>query len=237
MNAMELLRGALGLTNAVGVDQTLSADEITDSLRVLNDLIEDWSTQGLAVYGQANQTFSTVAAQATYTIGIGGNWATTRPVRINTPGYSTIQGVTFPCVEITRAEYDTITNKAQPRAYPDYYLYVNEYPLGLVTLWPVPDAVTPITFSIDRVITAVPTAATALSFPPGYTKAFKYALGVELAPMFGKSITSYPDVAAIAAITLGNIKRANTSQKKRVMMSDPAYSDSWHYGGGDWRSG
>ena len=233
MTAMDLLRDALGLTNAVGVDQTLKAEETTYCLRVLNDLIEDWSTQNLAVYGQANQTFNTAAGQATYTIGAGANWVTTRPVLISSPAYSVIQGVSFPCVSITQGEYNMIADKQQARAYPDYYLYVNEFPLGLVTLWPVPDAITQITFSIERVLTAVPTAATTLSFPPGYKKAFTYALGIELAPVFGKKIVNYPGVIKIAADTFGNIKRAN--KKLRVMTVDPMYSDSGH--GGSWRTG
>src|SRR4051812_40459978 len=85
--ALQLIRDALGLTNAVGVDQTLTADETSDCLRVLNDLIEDWSTQNLAVYGLGDQTFNTIANQATYTVGAGADWVTNRPVRINEPAY------------------------------------------------------------------------------------------------------------------------------------------------------
>jgi hypothetical protein len=231
-----LIRDALGLTNAVGVDQTLTADETTDCLRALNDLIEDWSTQSLAIFGLGTQAFNTVVAQATYTVGVGGNWNTNRPVRINGDAYSTISGATFPCASITQAEYDEIPVKAQTQSYPDAYLYVTEYPMGLVTLWPVPSAVTPVTFSMDMLIDSVPTAATVLNFPPGYLKGFKYALAVELAPMFGKRLSDYPGVVAIAERTLGNIKRANMSQKKRIMRSAPEYSDS---GGGpvSWERG
>lgn len=225
-SASQLIQDALALTNAVGVDQTLTAAETTDALRILNDLIEDWSTQTLAIYGLANQTFNTAAGQATYTVGVAGNWNTNRPVRINADAYSTIQGATFPCVPITQAEYDSISIKTQQQEYPDYYLYVNEYPLGLVTLWPVPSAVTPITFSMDMLLQSVTNAATVLEFPPGYMNAFKYALAVMLAPSFGSKIRDYPDVVAIADRSLGNIKRANSKNKQRVMRSDPIYSDA-----------
>ncbi len=210
--ALQLIRDALALTNAVGADQTLTADETADGLRALNDLIEDWSTQNLAVYGLADQAFNTVANQATYTVGVGGNWATNRPVRINDPAYATVQSVTFPYNSITQRDYDLISYKSQPGGGTDLnqvYLYVNEYPLGLVTLWPVPDSIFPITFSVDLIIDSVPTAATVLEFPPGYMKGFKYALAVELAPIFGKRMVNYPDVQSIANKTLGNIKRAN----------------------------
>lgn len=214
--ALTIIEDALGLTNAVGVDQTLTADETSDCLRKLNDLIENWSTQTLAVYGQANQTFNTVATQATYTIGSGGNWATVRPVRIHEPAYATVSGVTFPYVSVNQAEYNLIDYKAQPGGGTDdgqVYLYVNEYPLGLITLWPVPNAVIPITWTIDRVITQVATAATVLTFPPGYVDAFVNNLAVRLAPLFGKQAS--PDVKEAAKTSLADIKRAN---KQPVML-------------------
>jgi hypothetical protein len=232
--ALQLWRDALGLTNAVGVDQTLTAAETEDCLRVLNQLIDSWSTQNLAVFGQANQSFNTVVGQAVYTIGAGANWDTVRPVRIHDQAYSTYQGVSFPCVKITQEEYNGIPLKTQQQEFPDYFLYVNEFPLGLVTLYPVPSAIVPVTFTIDRVMDGVLSAATVLSFPPGYLRAFRYALAVELAPWFGKKITDYPEIVNLAATTFANIKRTN--KKPRVMKVDPAFSDGGH-AGGDWRTG
>jgi len=234
--ALQLIQDALGLTNAVGTDQTLTANEAADCLRKLNDLIEIFSINSLAVYGLGNQTFNTVNGQGVYTVGAGGNWNTNRPVRINGNAYSTINGATFPCVSITQGEYDEISNKAQAQQYPDCFLYVNEFPMGLVTLWPVPNAITPVTFSMDMLINSVPTVATTLEFPPGYMMAFTYKLGIMLAPLFGKKIVNYPDIVKIANDSFGDIKRSNMSQKKRVMRCDPAYSDSGS-GAGDWQSG
>lgn len=230
--ALTIIEDALGLTNSVGTDQTLTADETSDCLRKLNDLIDNWSTQTLAVYGQANQTFNTVANQATYTIGTGGNWVTTRPVRINDPVYATVSSITFPYYSITQAEYNLIAYKTQAGGGTDdgqYYLYVNEYPLGLITFWPVPNAVIPITLSIDRVLTQAATAATSLSFPPGYVDAFVNNLAVRLAPLFGKQASQ--DVKDAAKQTLADIKRAN--KVTPVLRFDPAITGD-QYGTGWW---
>lgn len=228
---LQIARDGLSLTNAVGSDQILTADEAAEVLRVFNDLVEDWSTQDMAVYGQANQTFNTVAGQKVYTIGVGGNWVTTTPVvRINDPAYSTISGVTFVCTSMTQGEYNSIAYKDQPQQFAYRYLFVNEYPLGLITLYPVPNAVTAMTFSIDQVLTKATTVGQTITFPLGYAKAFKYALGVEMAPVFGKRITNYPDVVAIARETFANIKRTN--KRARVMVIDPAYGDTYYNRGG-----
>jgi len=218
--AQQIIEDALGLTNAVGSDETLTSDEVAEGVRAFNDLLELFSTRNLAVYGQANQTFNTAIGTATYTIGTGGTWNTTRPERINDPAYSTVNGVTYPCTSMTQGEYNLIGYKAQTMTWPLRYLYVNEFPLGIVTLWPVPSAVTPVTFSIDRVLTAITSAGASISFPPGYAMVFKYKLAVMLGDSFGVDISKFPDVVATANSTFADICRAN---KKRVLMSyDPA---------------
>lgn len=204
-----LIRQALALTNAVGVDQTLTADELSDCLSVLNDIYEDLSNQNLAVLSTPNQTFSTVAGQAVYTIGTGGNWNTVRPVRINDPAYCTYQGVDFPVRSWSQEEYNLVGLKTQQQPIVQRYLFVNDFPLSYVTLWPVPSGVVSITLSIDNVLVNIASAATAISFPPGYAKLYKYKLGVELAPLFGKVASD--DVKKIAVETLANIKRVNKS--------------------------
>lgn len=218
--AQQIIEDALALTNSLGVDQTPTADEVSDSLRAFNDLLEIFSVNNLAVYGQANQTFNTVSGTSVYTIGSGGTWNTVRPVRINDPCYSVVSGTTYPLVSINQQEYNMIVNKAQTQSYPACYLYVNEFPLGLITLWPVPSAITPVTLSIDRVLTAISSAAASLSYPPGYAMAFKYRLAVMLAPMFSKRLSEYPDVVSIANSSFAAICRAN--QKKILLQYDPA---------------
>lgn len=233
--ALQIITDSLMLSRAVGVDQTLTALEVSDSLRTFNDLVEILSTENLAVYGQANQTFNTIANQKVYTIGPAGNWNTVRPVRIGPYAYSSLpvgaaQPASFPCISITQDEYNLISSKDQTQEYPDVFLYVNDNPLGIVTLWPVPSQVTPITFTIDRVLTQSATAATVITFPPGYAHMFKYNLAPMLAPYFGKQVD--PEVQAEAVRSLADIKRAN--KRPRVMRYDPALSSRRGYI--DWRN-
>lgn len=224
--AIELFREALSLTNSVGQDQQLTAQEAQDCLSIANDRLEEWSTQSLAIYGLDNQTFSLIPSQGQYTIGPGGDWNTVRPIRINEPAYTVINGVSFPCVNIPLDQYNLISVKGQQQQFPFYYVFLNENPLAIIKLWPVPSTVLPITFSIDRVLTSLASLTTVLSFPPGYKQALKYQLAVDFAPMFGRNLADYPTVVETAKTAFGNIKRANQSQKKRVMRSGIEYSDA-----------
>jgi hypothetical protein len=51
------------------------------------------------------------------------------------------------------------------------------------------------------------TLATSLTFPPGYLRAFRYNLAVELAPEFG--VEPSPTVVRIAMTSKRNLKRIN----------------------------
>ncbi len=215
ITAYDLIAGALRLNGAIASGETPTADEANDSLNSLNDIIEDWSTETLTVYGQATETFNTIGGQADYTIGPAGNWNTVRPIRIN-GGYCRYQGVDFGLIVVGQGQYDLIPLKTQQQPIVQELLYVNDNPLGLITLWPIPSEVVQITIDTDRVLTSVPNTATSIVLPPGYLKALRWALAVETAPEYGRPIT--PDMLRIATDAKGDIKRAN----KRMMVSNLA---------------
>jgi hypothetical protein len=237
--AIKLIRSALGVTNAVGVDQELTADEITGALEVLNDILEQWSTDSLTLWSTTNNTFMTVAGQKVYGIGPTGDWVASRPERIVLDAYTSLPigsatPQSFPCTMISQQEYNDIAVKDQQNQFALRYLYVNEFPNGLLTLWPVPNVAAPFTLSFDRILTQITNAGASISYPQGYAKALKMTLAVELAPYFGKQAS--PDVKQIAQQAYADIKRANKTQK--VLQFDRATQNrrGWPRGGyiGGW---
>ena len=208
----QLITASLRLSGAVAVDETPSADEFNDGILALNDLLETLSTENLAVYGSATETFATVAAQALYTIGPAGNWNTTRPVRISGSPYCTFNGVDFPIDQIGQGEYDAIGLKTQQQPIVEKLLYVNDNPLGKITLWPVPSGIVNITLNTDRVLVNVTDTATVMTYPPGYLLMFRYMLATMLCGGYGIPVP--PDVAAIATSARANVKRANKLKRR-----------------------
>jgi hypothetical protein len=225
ITAGELIKSSLRLIGAIGTSEVPTADEFTDALNALNDLLETWSTQNLAVYGSADVTFNTVAGTATYTIGPTGAWVTDRPVRINDAPICTFGGVDFPINLVGQGDYDLIPLKTQQQPIVEQMLYVNDSPNGRITLWPVPSSVVAITMNIDRVLTQVANTATVLSFPPGYLLAIRYNLGILLAPDYGRQVA--PEVISVAQSSFANVKRANKVKRTAkydsgLCGSDPA---------------
>src|SRR6266702_5149198 len=217
-----LVRSSLRLIGAIATGETPTADEMNDGLSSLNDLLEILSTSNLAVYGSAVETFATVATQALYTIGPGGNWNTARPVRIAGDATCTFNGVDFPVEQIGQGEYDSSGLKTQQQPIVEKLLYVNDNPLGRITLWPVPSGIVNITLNTDRVLTAVTDVNTAMIFPPGYLLMMRYALAILMAPDYGIAVS--PEISSVAASSLASIKRAN--KVKRQSTFDGALVDS-----------
>lgn len=202
----DLIRSSMRLIGAIATGETPTADETADGLLCLNDLLENWSTESLSVWGSSNQTFSLVPGKTTYTIGPAGDWVAPRPQSID-DAYMAFSGVDFPVAIISQSQYNGISIKTMAQPITERLLYVNEDPLGVVTVWPVPTQAAPITLSMGRVLSTPVSATDVLTGPPGFLKALRYCLAVEFAPEFG--VDANATVLQVAADAKGDYKRAN----------------------------
>lgn len=214
--ALDLLKSSLRLLNAIAVGETPTAAETQDGLTVLNDLLETWSTENLTVYTTDDQVFSLVPGQATYTLGPTGNWNGLRPIQIAS-AYTRYQGIDFPLAEVTDERYNLIPLKSQPGQIPVFFRFDADFPLASVTLWPVPNQATQITLTCNKQFTTGVTSASVIAYPPGYSRALRYALAVDIASEFQVPLPQL--VSDIARESKAKIKRANI--KPQIAISDP----------------
>ena len=212
--ALDIIKTAMRHIGALATGETPTADEASDGLQALNDVLETWNLEGMMVYSGLVLPFVTVAGQSTYTIGTGGNWNTPRPIRIS-DAYCTVNGTDFPIEIIGLSEYDGISLKTQQQSIVERLVYVNDYPLAKVILWPVPASVITVSLDSDTILSSIATTATAISLPPGYQRALQYATAVELTAQYGNSI----DVTRQAQATKALVKRAN--RQPQIMSFDP----------------
>ena len=220
--ALELINSSLRLATVLASGETATADEAADGLKSLNDILENWSLENLTVWQGDNEQYSLTPGTSSYTIGPGGTFNATRPIRIGL-SFIRINGADFPIEQWSLDEYNSVAVK-NIGGIPERFVYLNEYPLGQIILYPVPATASTLFLNTDRVLTFPVTLATQLAFPPGYEKALRYTLATNLAPEYGVAVS--PAVASIAVSSKADIKRAN---KKRVvaaydstLMGEPA---------------
>ena len=203
----DLIPSALRRAGVIASGEPATADEINDSLYVLSDVLESLSAERLAVWAARNQTFSTVPGQQQYTIGAGGNFNTPRPLAI-VDAYCTFNGVDFPIDIVDQLKYNTIPLKNVQQPIVERLLYVPEFPLGVITLFPVPQQAMPLVLTCASPLVQQNVALTdVLTGPPGFAKMIRLVLALELCGEFQLS----PDATlpGLASDAKADYKRTN----------------------------
>lgn len=217
----DLIKGSLRLIGAIATGETPPAEELNDGLDALNDMLDSWSLENLLVYQRVRTTHTLTVNDATYTIGSSGDINTTRPVRIEKAAILDVAAnpdIELPVKIIERDEYAEIVTKDLTATYP-WELYVNYgSPLTTLTLYPVPSAANTLVLYHWQPLTTYSSLSTTLALPPGYNRALRYNLALELAPEYGREPSAL--VFERAVESKHNLKRINTVE--HFLKADPA---------------
>jgi hypothetical protein len=194
----------------------IDGNEAIAALDALNFMLQSWSDDGLLVPFRTIESFSLVVGQASYTIGTGGNFSTTRPDIINDIWYRDANNIDVMLKEITRKQYDEFPLKTQ-QGIPCYYFYDTQYPLAKLYIYPTADTANTLYIDSEKPFTALTSTASTINLPGQYNEAIIYNLAVRLAPEYGYPLTD--DVRALAMQTLSGIRSLNA--KTQVSDFDP----------------
>jgi hypothetical protein len=210
MTARDLITAALRRLGVVGAGETPQADDVTDALDRLNDLVDAWGTERLTIYQTVRSTWALTPNVATYTIGPSGDCNIARPVWVEDLRFQdTSQSPTLemPLSPLTTDAWAAVPQKALTSTYPTSYYWTPAYPQATVTFWMIP------TSSTLQGVIYVPTAVTefglndTISLPPGYRRALRDNLAVELAAEF--TVQPAPTLLQSAQLSKADLKRAN----------------------------
>ncbi len=223
LSASTLITGALKLIGALSQGETAQPEDLNDGLVRLNELIDGWGTERLMVPSTTRTVFTTSANVGSYTIGPGGNINQAWPQSIDEAGYLYLAGtstVEIPMDVLTYDTYRTIPQKDQTNSLPYslYYDHAYQSGLGTITLWPIPSTATDIAIYHRSVLSQFAGLSVTYAFPPGYAKALRYNLAVDLAPDYSKEPSNA--VMRGAMESKANVKRANFVPLEREC--DPA---------------
>jgi hypothetical protein len=207
--AADQINGALRLLGVLAEGETPSASVSQDSLTALNQMIDSWNTERLAVFCTQDQIFTWPANFATRTLGPTGNFVGNRPVLIDDATYfrDAATGVSYGIKLINQQQYDGIAVKTVTSTYPQVMFVNNTFPDITMTVYPVPIKPLEWHFISVQELSEPANLATTLAFPPGYLRAFRYNLACEIAPEFG--VEPSPQVRRIAMYSKRNLKRIN----------------------------
>lgn len=207
--AGDQINGALRLLGILAEGETPSAETSQDALTALNQMVDSWNTERLAVYSTQDQVFSWPPNILSRTLGPTGDFVGNRPILMDDATYfkDPSNGISFGIKLINQQQYDGIAVKTVTSTYPQVMWINMNYPNIEMYVYPKPTKVLEWHFiSVDE-LTQPATLATELYFPPGYLRAFKYNLACEIAPEFG--VEPSAQVSRIAMASKRNLKRIN----------------------------
>ena len=210
-SAGDQINRALRLLGILAEGETPSAATSQDALVALQQMVESWNTERLAVFSTQDQVFLWPAGvgNQTRTLGPTGNFVGLRPILIDDATYFRDPGtnVSFGVKLINQQQYNGIAVKTVTSTYPQVMFVNNTFPDVTMTIYPVPTRELEWHFVSVEELSNPATLATELYFPPGYLRAFAYNLAMEIAPEFG--VEPSPQVQRIAMTAKRNLKRIN----------------------------
>jgi len=207
--AADQINGALRLIGQLAEGEVPSAETSADALTALNQMIDSWSTERLSVYATQDQTFSWPAGERIRTIGPTGDFVGVRPVQILDSTYfrDATTNVAYGIRMLNELQYNNIAVKTVTSTYPQIMWVNMTHPDVTMYVYPVPTRVLEFHIISVQELSEPATLDTTLAFPPGYLRAFRYNLAMELAPEFG--VEPSPQVQRIAMTSKRNLKRIN----------------------------
>lgn len=216
--ALQLITGAARLLGVVRKSEAMTADEAADGLTALNDMLASWSNEGLLCVSRVWESF-TVTAATSYMIGSGQTLNTVRPLSIKA-AFFRLGNVDYPLEIISDEEYEGIVYKTLNGSIPKYLSYDNAYPYGTIRLYP--QGAGELHLLSEKPITNISSLSTAVDLAPGWNRAIRYNLALDIAPEYGE--TPSPAVVEMAKQSKADVSlsiaknrpiKANNSRRGR----------------------
>jgi hypothetical protein len=208
VTAIGLIKLALQTIGKLAAGEAPAGEITADSYTVLNEMLDNWRTQKLLIPHLVRVTYPLEPGKTTYTVGPGGDIDLATPFGVrfafvqdpSNPGYERQIGVLNEEALAQRVQ-KTVTGAPVTEVY-----YQATFPLGTLTV--------PATIGVGTLVlyllTGLPAFAT-LTEPyilmPGYAKALRYNLAIQLAPFHG--VSPDPLIYDEARASIADIKRLN----------------------------
>lgn len=191
LNRDQLIQAAMRKCGALAQGQVPTAEDYTNNTIALNGILAAFQTKGMQLWLRTEITVPLTASTENYSIGVGQT--------INTPfllklyaaylrNTATGQRVDM---EIKSAyEWNEIRTNTTS-SYPVFVAYTPAINVGILNVWPIPDATAASTYTIRLIgqspVDDVNSSADTLEFPKEWHNAIIYELANTIAPEYGVS--------------------------------------------------
>lgn len=219
-----MIEDALREIHVLGVGQPLENDEAQAALRTLQRMFDSWSLTDALIFTEVRESFDLVVGTTEYTIGPGATFNTTRPISLKAAF------VRWDEFDYTLQLQDTISYSKgfdkDLQGIPSYIYYDYNFPTGTIILWQAPNQDMDLHLYSVKPLTNFVDLTTSITVGLGYELGIVQNLAVQLAPSYEREPT--PTLQKLAALSLGQIKKANTRNETFKTSVDDALLQSFN---------
>jgi len=192
-----MILNSLIATGEKSIGGSFTSAEETHYLGKMNAMLDSWSVDRRLIYSIATTNFALTASTANYTIGSGGTFNMTRPIKIVTAFVRDTQGYDTALTLLQQPQYSGIKVKSVGNSYPENLYYDAADNAGLATIYLYPAPVGGLTLYLDtyQPLQSFAAMSTALVLPQGYQRAIESNFALETLPGFA---TASPELMKIA---------------------------------------
>ncbi len=216
MTVADLIRMAFRTIGILAAEEAPSAAEQSDAFNALNDMLDSWALEHLVLFATRRSSHVLTPGLNPHTIGTGGTFSTTRPIRVDRASILSA-GVERPLALLSDGEWQATPAKAAA-GFPAALWADTAYPLMGLNLNPVPNAADTLVLYTWQQLGRFTATSDSFDLPPGYARALRSNLAMELAPDFGVSVSQ--ELAKIAGESKAALKSQN--MKPSYLRCDPA---------------
>lgn len=209
MKVRDMIYSVMRLAGALASGEAPPASEAQDALKSANSMLGLFSLDGLLISKVTIEEFNLIPGKQSYTIGVGGEFNTSRPMQILNAGLVD-QSIEQPIEILNHQQWAGITSKNIESSVPTKLYLETSFPLARIFLWPAPSTVSKLKLYSLKPLDSFASLDEEIVLPPGYEELIRYNLYLRLAPEYGKAID--PDLRALAVEAKLGVERQGSRE-------------------------
>ena len=217
LTVQDIITAQLRGIGVLGEGQAPTAQQLTDMIQGNNIMLDNWSSKRLMVRSLTTDDFPLVASKASYTIGVGADFNTSKPLMISDAFVRDTYDVDIPLDIWNEDQYNAQDDKDFVQSRPEALYYdpgaaQQATQAGTIWMYPIPDDTTQYTLYItsQKYLNEFVNPGDAITFEPAYFKALKFNGIVEMWYDYRSIRTAIPaNIMRLARESMRDIKTLN----------------------------
>lgn len=173
----------MSILGALEAGEDPEASEADDGLITLNALLDSLWNRKIFVFQIQTESFSWTSGNASRTIGSGGDFSTTRPLKLE-GAYQTTNSIDTPIEIVTEEQYRAIPDKTTTSDLMQRLYYEASMSTGTLYGWPVPASTATIKLRSRKLLQSFSGLSVDVALPPGYLRMLHWNLALDLEPEY-----------------------------------------------------